>query len=601
MIYGGYLEYLMSLGLISSFIMMFIFLFRSRRSFDREFKRIGLNRRYLIFALLVVVLFVAFEVAVVKPTQQLFFDDAIYQGMALDLIHTGQAWMCNYGTPTYCIAGQIFHEPIGEAFNIAIAFLLFGVSRSSAYIANIVLTAIAVGLTFFLTLLLFEDRRIALLSELMMAVSPIILLWAAPTTSDIPMLTYSLLAIIGMLIFLKRRNIYTLGFALLSFSLLSYMKVDAIAFAPLILIMYIILDKRGVRSAIRSNISLIKRNIMNTNMLIVILIFVLVISPNAVFVFREVSNSNFGAAGTNVQLTCASGFQSITAQSKFGIGYFEANLCDNVIFWFDRLAPAQVVQPVVFTVIAIFGAAIALYYKRYRKAAISLIIWFVLFFVLYTSFYAGGVNYGVDWRFMLSLITPVAIFGGVFLNEILAFAERLAGRFRPPRRKRGAKPRRGKRAKYIFRKRLLTAIGILIIILIIAFPAYGFIPIISMQPRDIQQAASARFYENFVYNSSYKIPSNCLVFSFDPMLFNLNNRSAVDIQNFGAANLTKNFSGYGCYVIDVGYWCGTPSGSICASIMNSTTTEPIATAKYFRRNSNFNFTFGFYKVINASS
>ena len=35
-----------------------------------------------------------------------------------------------------------------------------------------------------------------------------------------------------------------------------------------------------------------------------------------------------------------------------------------------------------------------------------------MFFMLYTSFYAGGVLYGVDWRFMLSLAAPAAILGG---------------------------------------------------------------------------------------------------------------------------------------------------------------------------------------------
>ena len=73
--------------------------------------------------------FLAIVIVWMKPTQLLFFDDAIYQSMALDLLHTGQAWMCNYGTPTQCFSGQIFHEPIGLSFNIAIGFLLLGVHR----------------------------------------------------------------------------------------------------------------------------------------------------------------------------------------------------------------------------------------------------------------------------------------------------------------------------------------------------------------------------------------------------------------------------------------------------------------------------------------
>ena len=64
--------------------------------------------------------------------------------MAQQLIHTGQAVMCDYGTSTACFAGEVFHEPIGLSFNMAIAFLVFGVQRNAAYGTEFLLSIVAV-------------------------------------------------------------------------------------------------------------------------------------------------------------------------------------------------------------------------------------------------------------------------------------------------------------------------------------------------------------------------------------------------------------------------------------------------------------------------
>ncbi|MEM0149671.1 MAG: hypothetical protein QXW10_02125, partial [Candidatus Micrarchaeaceae archaeon] len=121
------LEYSLTVGILVAFFGLIAGIVLDRKGIAGTFKRHRIGRQQLAIALIIAVLFVAIEVVLVKPTQQLFFDDAIYQGMALDMLHTGQAVMCDYGTPTTCYIGEIFHEPIGTAFNFAIAFLAFGV------------------------------------------------------------------------------------------------------------------------------------------------------------------------------------------------------------------------------------------------------------------------------------------------------------------------------------------------------------------------------------------------------------------------------------------------------------------------------------------
>lgn len=126
-------QYLFTIGVLISFAGMLIGIFLSRRQIFDIFKERGVDLRRLLLSLAIVLVFVSAELAIVKPTQQLFFDDTIYQDMALNLLHMGQAWMCVYGSSSSCIIGNTFHEPIGTAFVLAIGFAGFGLSRATAY------------------------------------------------------------------------------------------------------------------------------------------------------------------------------------------------------------------------------------------------------------------------------------------------------------------------------------------------------------------------------------------------------------------------------------------------------------------------------------
>ncbi len=118
------------------------------------------------------------------------------------------------------------------------------------------------------------------------------------------------------------------------------------------------------------------------------------------------------------------------------------------------------------------------------------------------------------------------------------------------------------------------------------------IPELAVNPAQIAQAGSARFYENFIYNSSYLIPSNCLVFSYDPTLFNVVGKASAQYYYlYNQSFMSKAFSNGECLVIDYGYWCGTP-GNICGQAFQEYKTEPIITATYKLTG----FTYGLYKI-----
>ena len=569
MLQQGLLEYTFTIGIILSLAMLLIGAFKDRKQIYHTLKSHGLDRRFAIAALGVVIVFLFVELYFVKPTQLLFFDDAIYQGMAIDMLHMGQAWMCNYGTPLTCFQGQVYHEPIGLSFNIAVAFLIFGVSRASAYGTEAFLGALSVLMCILSALLLFKDRRAALFSGLILAITPVVLVWARPTNSDMATLAYSMVTIFFFLAFVKRKSLWSLSNMLFALSLLLYMKVDEVLFIPILVAMYLLLDSSGIIGSAKAALSSIAKNIWNTKLLIIVLLFVLAVVPSVLYSYNESLTGNYGYQGTTIQNTCIKGMPGMQVNSSIDMQNFGANVCANLGFWMNAYTSDYVMQPILFTLLAVLGAFMLVGGGRWKIAA-AIGIWFGAFFFLYTAFYAGSVIYGVDWRFMLSLVAQAALFGGFAVSELVSLAETVAGRIKRHKNK-------------------IAAVATAVAVVVIFVPLYMMMPLIAVNPSSIQQAGDARFYENFVYNNSQLIPSSCIVYTYDPTLFNINNRTATQMDNLYNSTQTSQYISEGrCLVFDYGYWCHTPNNE-CVYANQSYQLIPIKTATYNRTGSLYGF------------
>jgi hypothetical protein len=230
-------------------------------------------------------------------------------------------------------------------------------------------------------------------------------------------------------------------------------------------------------------------------------------------------------------------------------------------------------QPILFTALAILGIALLL--AQRRRESVALLIWFAALFLLYAAFYAGSVLFGVDWRFMLSLIPVASLLGGYGAACILLPAGK-------------AKTRRA--------RSILKCGCAAIIVAALLFSTLSMASYLSISPSAIGQAQDARFYENFVYNDSHMIPPSCLVFSFDPTLFNINNRTSTQFDNItGLYNATvygDYTNRYGCLVIDYGFWCYTSQmQGICESAKANFLSETIANSSFDSSES-----YGFYRI-----
>lgn len=570
----GLEEWLFTAGIVASFIGLIAGVLYGRKQILKAFESVKINRSDMLLAVIIALAFIAIDILLVRPTQLLFFDDAIYQAMAQSLLHSGQAWMCNYGTATACFSGQVYHEPIGLSFNIAMAFLVHGVNRGSAYGAQLALAALSVFMVFPVSVFLLRDKLSAHLSQMVMALSPVVLVWAMPVNSDMAGLAYSLIAILMLLVFAERRNNITLLNLVLSVTLLLYMKVDYVIYIPLFAIVLLLLSaKKGSFSIkrIRKGLGLA----LDTRFLGVVLLALILVYPLVLYAWSEYNTGDYGYSGTSIQLTCLSGYHYITAAGNINTANLQANICSSVLFWFGLYRSQYIAQPALYTILAMAGAAILFAKRMWREAAV-LIVWFGALFLLYAAFYAGSPTYGVDWRFQLSMIAQISILAGAALGAFVAAGKKTAGRA-------GSAG-----AGY-------AALGLVIALL--AAQTYLMVPFVSVNPASIQQAGDARFYENFVYANAARIPASCIVYTYDPTLFNINNRGAAQMSDiYNSSFYSAASARFNCSVLDIGYWCNTPN-NICTSAESAYNLTPIADATYNRTG----FTYGLYLIRNKSA
>ncbi len=134
----------------------------------------SISRSSLIVALLIIIFFILFSITLVHPAEQLYFDENIYQGIALNIINHANAEWCQYGSAFFnsCFVSSIYHDPAGISFFLGIAFKLFGVGIQTAYASELFVGALAIFFFFVLASFLFEKKDGAIRATTTFALMP---------------------------------------------------------------------------------------------------------------------------------------------------------------------------------------------------------------------------------------------------------------------------------------------------------------------------------------------------------------------------------------------------------------------------------------------
>jgi len=451
----------------------------------------GIGKSYYIYLAITIILFVFLEVAFVTPTHLLYNDEYIYVSIAKMLITEHLAAVCSFSNATMCVPGTagFIHQPLGWPFIIAIPSSIFGVSFSLAYVLELIFSVLAIVFLFYTVYLLLMDQRVAILASAILAFTPLFMRYSMSNILDIPAVTFLLLSTFLLAAYMRRKSMVVGAAAVFAIAYMLSIKVDMVsALAIILLILLLDSDKfEGVDA---------KKHMKR--FFILVAIAVIVIFPALLYVYAA-SQVSFGAPH---------------GQPNFSFSYLKNDSLENLLFWFGAYNKVYVQQfnsyyysefPITYTIFAIIGAVALLRYKKYRVFFIFT-LWFLDIFLFYTSYYAGGVNYGAgdDVRYFSSAfpaIAALAAYGFVSIFDYIKIKIK----------SKGKKSQKTLKTNYI----------LLIIMLSILFgeAIWLFATVVTIPPLRIYPFAAERYDENFIMQNYQQIPSNCFVLTFKPPLW----------------------------------------------------------------------------------
>ncbi len=538
-----------------------------------------INRYSVLLLALIVSFFILFSVLFVSPVERLYFDENIYQGIALNIMHSGNALWCQYGTANlaYCGYGQVYHDPVGWSLFIGIAFALFGAGTATAYGLQLFVGLMSIIGVFLLSAVLFKRKEVPVVAAAVFALNPQLFIWSrTQAVIDLPFMMLTLFTLFFFAVFSRRETTATLAMGTFSLVLTLYTRIEAFLLVPIAIVMYFALGSGGIRRTLGKRLRMLAFGRDRLTLLLLAAVFAALVLPQAGYIYTQFSSGNYGQG---------------TANKLFSIGNLKSNILVNSEFFLGMLGGNYAYYPVMFpfevTILAAAGMALFAFNGGARnRFAILLVIllWIASYFLFYSFFYAGSVEFGVDSRFMLEILPPLSIAAGLGIVWVVGLAgsacKNLAGR--DPNR--------------FFAYGAVVAL----FILAVAYPFAAFVPYLTLAQQNLPQEGIALNAVNFIYQNYTDVPPNCLVFSFTPDIWYALNRSSAQIGYLGStdANFTKFAGRYSCYVLDYGYWCSVPpyQNTTCSTAISDYKLEPLV-----KTNRSIGSGFNFYRILNYTN
>ncbi len=534
-----------------------------------------IDRITITLAIAVMAFFVIFSLLYVHPVEQLYFDENIYQGIALNILHSGNALWCQYGTAyaSSCGLGTVYHDPVELSFYLAIAFAIFGIGTNVAYGLELAIGAVSILLVFLLASAMF-GKRAGIASAIAFALIPELFIWSrTQAVPNLLLMAFTVLAFLLYEVYRRDRNWRTMGLFLSAVGMAMYVRIEAALLIPIFFLIELpwILDSSKDLGRFKPR----RKFILG---LAAFVLFVVLITPQIYYIAYELHSLNYGSGslcGANDTAT-------------FSVSNFACNIKSNTAFFLGAYNSTGY-YPAYFapltTIIAVVGFVVMLLYgkREDRHYAMVLGLWILAFHFFYDAFYAGSVTYGVDVRFMLIIYPALAIFAGYAISSMSSEMPKLV----PALHKLRNAWMRGIVADVSF---------ILIISAFAILPFYNALGTITLPTSQMPQEQLPLAAVNFIYGNYTAVPTNCLVFSFTPDIWYEHNRSAAQIGYLGStdSNFTKFESQFSCFVIDRGYWCAVSPYNTgeCPQDMSNYNVTALASTQASGS------TLGFYRINN---
>ncbi|MGC8676586.1 MAG: ArnT family glycosyltransferase, partial [Candidatus Micrarchaeia archaeon] len=263
----------------STFALLLVSIYIGRHELAKHLRK-AVNRYSLLVLAAILAFFLIFSLLLVKPVEQLYFDENIYQGIALNILKHGNALWCQFGTGyvNKCYANALYHDPVGWSVFIAMAFAIFGIGTATAYNLELLVGALSIVAVFLLASELFENKEIAVLGTLAFALSPELFIWSRTQADmDPPFMMLATFAFFFFVVFAKNRNRKTFATFLFSMVLAVYIRIEAVLLIPLFALLIFLLSDSGVKETFGKTIKEIKKVVSDDAKTLALLLLALIL------------------------------------------------------------------------------------------------------------------------------------------------------------------------------------------------------------------------------------------------------------------------------------------------------------------------------------
>lgn len=479
-------------------------------------------------------------------TTRLFFDEDIYLDMAKQITQRLSSCLCDYGNKFECFRCELMKWPVGHPFLISIPFSFFGPSEVVASHFMIFLSSLSVVFVFLSSFLLFENKKVAIFSSLVLALLPVHILWSVTSAADVTFSFFTSLTLFFSILSVKSKEWKIHLISLIALVLAVQSKTEGIILIPLYFLTQFLLNQNYPKMYEK-----------NSYVLSIIFSFFL-LSVYLIHTFYASRVDTWGSSG-----------------EKFGFEYLQSNLVSNLGYWFEIPALTdkwsytgkQLYHPFLLTVVAFLSFT---FIKNNFKKILILIIWFGALFLMYASFYAGSIYYGVDVRYVLPQYIPFSLICGLGFYSISNIAKKFVGE------NRGF---------------ILT-----IILLLLYFSTY--LQKIHTPPEEIEESYGARLYRNSVIDFASKQSDDCYFISHVSSIYSWLGKGHMQIWYVYRPEFDSVLKNRDCVIFDEGYWCAiqVPESQSCVEFSRKYKLELLQRVNDTRENK----VYSLYKIISTS-
>jgi len=228
MLYQNTITYIMFLMILAFTVLLIV----NFRYILKSFKKIHLHTWYV----LCFIISIGAVLSLLLPNMHLLYiDESWHMEAAKNMIQKGEPVVCTYDGQENC---TVYVKSIGVSSIVAIAFAIFGISNWVALYLSSLFGILTIPLMFLMAYLLFNREKIALVSAVLLALTPLHLLWSQTIEQHVIPNFFMLLTFTLFLTYFKIKKNNLLTLSALSLAITLQMRGEFILLLPIIMILY---------------------------------------------------------------------------------------------------------------------------------------------------------------------------------------------------------------------------------------------------------------------------------------------------------------------------------------------------------------------------